>query len=309
LPDAVTECDPAEVGKAREMMGPQPSLGYKYGPFGEVIRATGPMARANPFRVSTKYEDDETDLLYYGYRYYNPSTGRCLSRDPLREQGFQVVRKGLFRHNRFPVIRRENGNFYVMVGNRPLSDVDPLGLYPCPCKCGPDVTMALYQTLQDIADTYDSASYFRKYLARRSMLEFPFPLWSWDILWLYRWSYTSPGGCGHCNDTVTFEGGCVNATELNYMMFGLGVRLLYMDAEIIIGEMVAGLKIRSLFPGGDTSDAIQRKAGFAMYGAGEYQAVQPWMWWPWNCEPNKEKYEPDIHYWEWLGLKWEHGSW
>ena len=35
------------------------------GPFGEVVRATGPMARANPFRFSTKYQDDETDLLYY----------------------------------------------------------------------------------------------------------------------------------------------------------------------------------------------------------------------------------------------------
>ena len=45
-------------------------------PFGEVLRATGPMAKANPFRFSTKYQDDETDLLYYGYRYYNASTGR-----------------------------------------------------------------------------------------------------------------------------------------------------------------------------------------------------------------------------------------
>jgi hypothetical protein len=26
------------------------------------------MAKANPFRFSTKYQDDETDLFYYGYR-------------------------------------------------------------------------------------------------------------------------------------------------------------------------------------------------------------------------------------------------
>lgn len=57
------------------------------GPFGEVIRATGPLANTNPFRFSTKYQDDETDLLYYGYRYYNPSTGRWISRDPLGERG------------------------------------------------------------------------------------------------------------------------------------------------------------------------------------------------------------------------------
>ena len=60
---------------------------YEYGPFGEVIRATGPMAEANPFRFSTKYQDAETDLLYYGYRYYRADTGRWLSRDPIMEHG------------------------------------------------------------------------------------------------------------------------------------------------------------------------------------------------------------------------------
>jgi RHS repeat-associated protein len=56
------------------------------GPFGEVLRATGPMAKTNPFRFSTKYQDDETDKLYYGLRYYNPSTGRWESRDPAGER-------------------------------------------------------------------------------------------------------------------------------------------------------------------------------------------------------------------------------
>ena len=42
---------------------------YQFGPFGELLRATGPMAMVNPFRFSTKYQDDETGLLYYGYRY------------------------------------------------------------------------------------------------------------------------------------------------------------------------------------------------------------------------------------------------
>ncbi len=44
------------------------------------------MAKANPFRFSTKCQDDETDLLYYGYRYYNASTGRWLGRDPNEEE-------------------------------------------------------------------------------------------------------------------------------------------------------------------------------------------------------------------------------
>jgi RHS repeat-associated protein len=63
------------------------SAHYEYGPFGEPLRATGPMAEANPFRYSTKYQDEETDFLYYGYRYFNPSTGRWLSRDPAEERG------------------------------------------------------------------------------------------------------------------------------------------------------------------------------------------------------------------------------
>jgi RHS repeat-associated protein len=44
------------------------------------------MAKANPFRFSTKYQDDETDLFYYGYRYYSASTGRWISRDPMLSQ-------------------------------------------------------------------------------------------------------------------------------------------------------------------------------------------------------------------------------
>ena len=60
---------------------------YEYGPFHELIRATGPLARENPFLAATKYHDSETGLQHYGYRYYNPSTGRSLSRDPVGERG------------------------------------------------------------------------------------------------------------------------------------------------------------------------------------------------------------------------------
>jgi RHS repeat-associated protein len=78
------------------------------GPFGELIRATGPMAKANPFRFSTKYQDDETDLLYYGYRYYNASTGKWSSRDPAELYG--------------------GPNLYGFLGNAALRGIDILGL-------------------------------------------------------------------------------------------------------------------------------------------------------------------------------------
>ena len=86
------------------------SARYEYGPFGELLRATGPMAKANPFRFSTKYQDDETDLLDYGYRYYCASIGRWLSEDPLGTVGGR--------------------NLYCMVANNPTDDVDPRGLSP-----------------------------------------------------------------------------------------------------------------------------------------------------------------------------------
>ncbi len=38
---------------------------YEYGPFGELVRTTGPMAKVNPLRFSTKYQDDESALIYY----------------------------------------------------------------------------------------------------------------------------------------------------------------------------------------------------------------------------------------------------
>jgi RHS repeat-associated protein len=81
---------------------------YEYGPFGEVLRATGPVAKANPFRFSTKYQDDETDLVYYGRRYYNASTGRWISRDPKGHKG--------------------GVNLFAYVLNAPTYHVDPLGL-------------------------------------------------------------------------------------------------------------------------------------------------------------------------------------
>ena len=62
---------------------------YEYGPFAEPLRATGPAAAENPLRFSTKYTDPETGLLYYGYRYYSPSLGRWLSRDPVGRINFE----------------------------------------------------------------------------------------------------------------------------------------------------------------------------------------------------------------------------
>ena len=63
---------------------------YEYGPFGEPVRLSGPAARTNPFRFSTKRTEDFTGLVLYEYRVYNPSFGRWLSRDPIEDLGFSL---------------------------------------------------------------------------------------------------------------------------------------------------------------------------------------------------------------------------
>jgi RHS repeat-associated protein len=84
------------------------SATYEYGPFGEVIRMTGPMAEVNPFRFSTKFQDRETGLNYYGYRFYNARIGRWLNGDPVGETG--------------------GVNLYGFISNQPLLGIDLLGL-------------------------------------------------------------------------------------------------------------------------------------------------------------------------------------
>jgi RHS repeat-associated protein len=71
---------------------------FEYGPFGEPIRASGPRAADGRIRFSSKYTDQESGLVYYGYRFYNAVTGRWISRDPIGEEGglnlFEAVNNG-----------------------------------------------------------------------------------------------------------------------------------------------------------------------------------------------------------------------
>jgi RHS repeat-associated protein len=60
---------------------------YEYDPYGNTIKAEGQAARENNIRFSTKEYDSSTGLYYYGYRYYDPTTGRWPSRDPIEERG------------------------------------------------------------------------------------------------------------------------------------------------------------------------------------------------------------------------------
>lgn len=119
------------------------SAQYEYGPFGELLRATGPMAKANPYRFSTKYHDDESDLLYYGYRSYNPNLGRWLSRDPLGNLTFQeTYLRSKSQSEKKEMLREALMPTYAFNQGDGINKVDKLGLEsephvkwaPPPCK-------------------------------------------------------------------------------------------------------------------------------------------------------------------------------
>jgi RHS repeat-associated protein len=80
---------------------------YEYSPFGELLRCEGAYAKENPFRFSTKFTDDESGLVYYSARFYSPSLGRFVNRDPMGEAG------GL--------------NLYGFCGNDGVNGIDYLG--------------------------------------------------------------------------------------------------------------------------------------------------------------------------------------
>jgi RHS repeat-associated protein len=147
---STTNCFPAYDGNGNIMALVNAADGtvaanYDYAAFGEPIRTTGVMAKNNPFRFSTKYADDESDLLYYGYRYYKPSTGTWPNRDPKGELGFILLKDGWIKryrsssnHNYCPSCKNYantnanmnigDGNTFAFVNNDPLDNMDYLGL-------------------------------------------------------------------------------------------------------------------------------------------------------------------------------------
>jgi RHS repeat-associated protein len=77
----------------------------RFDPFGITIKSVGVVS---PIRFSTKYTDLESDLIYFGHRFYQPQTGRWMSRDPLAPEN--------------------SVNLYSYVVNQPTNFVDFDGL-------------------------------------------------------------------------------------------------------------------------------------------------------------------------------------
>ncbi|MEI6528082.1 MAG: RHS repeat-associated core domain-containing protein [bacterium] len=80
---------------------------YLYAPFGKLVGSWGSRCDVCPFRFQSKYYDSETELYYFGYRFFNPSIAKWITRDPLAEKG------GI--------------NLTAFCENDPINKFDPLG--------------------------------------------------------------------------------------------------------------------------------------------------------------------------------------
>jgi RHS repeat-associated protein len=95
---------------------------YEYDPFGTVIAMSGSMADLNLYRFSSKEFHANSGLVYYLYRYYEPSLQRWPNRDPINEPGFGVMNgsSGSFNTD-------EDKNLYLFIRNSPIVHYDPYG--------------------------------------------------------------------------------------------------------------------------------------------------------------------------------------
>jgi len=81
---------------------------YEYDPFGNTLSKSGALADANTYRFSSQEYHQNSGLLLYLYRSYDPNLQRFVNQDPIEELG------GI--------------NLYGFVDNDPLGRIDPLGL-------------------------------------------------------------------------------------------------------------------------------------------------------------------------------------
>jgi RHS repeat-associated protein len=80
---------------------------YTYDSLGNLMHSSG--SASNPFGYTGREFDPETGLYYYRARYYDPSSGRFTSEDPLLFGG-------------------GGSNFYSYVENEPVDETDPFGM-------------------------------------------------------------------------------------------------------------------------------------------------------------------------------------
>jgi RHS repeat-associated protein len=88
----------------------------KYDAYGMAIGSTGAWKGPFGYSGSAGYQEDETGLQLLGHRYYDSSTGRFITRDPVKS----------------------GSNWYVYCDNNPVVAIDATGLFLVPANAAHD---------------------------------------------------------------------------------------------------------------------------------------------------------------------------
>lgn len=167
-----------------------------------------------------------------GQAFYNPSTGRWLSRDPVGEPAFlQQIAIRVLPKSQVRVKLERHLPLYTFVRNDPVGRMDVLGLEARCGKCGPDATAAVDAVLAAVAAAFnDPVRVGNRETACKALFNSGTAEGAWDIDFLHQMgSYAGavppgmvPGvqGTGACERTVAYRGQCVYASALNYILFG-----------------------------------------------------------------------------------------
>jgi len=106
----------------------KPAYTARYSAFGTKMQSEG----AEPsWGFSSKRLDPETGLIFFGQRYYDPESGRFVTKDPLGD----------------------NHNLYAYVSNNPLTHIDLFGLF--------DMPMMISSTSLNVFENAGEGSYSR----------------------------------------------------------------------------------------------------------------------------------------------------
>jgi RHS repeat-associated protein len=87
---------------------------YHYDPWGKRLTNPNNDIITQPFRYAGYYYDEETGLYYCNSRYYSPTLGRFLTKDS---------------YDYITYTNSQTMNLYSYVGNNPINNIDPLGLW------------------------------------------------------------------------------------------------------------------------------------------------------------------------------------
>ncbi len=114
-------------GDSQTSTGQSVTASVQYDAFGNVTSSSG--AWSGPFAYGGPYgyqSDPDSGLKLLGHRYYDPSTGRFLTRDPIKD----------------------GRNWYSYCGNNPLRFVDPTGCLLVLILAGAGVVAGIYGLIE-----------------------------------------------------------------------------------------------------------------------------------------------------------------